>query len=157
MKKEETKETVEEVDNLNSKENSESQVIEQEIDWKDKYIRLYAEFENYKKRSLRDKEDIKSNAITKTIEVVLDLNDDLNLSKKSITDSTTLDGINLIIDKVSTSLSKIGIEEIPTDEYNIDLHEVISVVGDGKKIIDVLSKGYTLYGTPFKYPKVVLA
>jgi len=50
-----------------------------------------------------------------------------------------------------------GIESIQTDKYDSDIHEVISIINpNGTNIIDVISKGYSLNGKPFRYPKVIL-
>lgn len=122
----------------------------------DRYIRLYAEFDNYKKRTLSEKEKLKNKITTDSIEPMLNLYDELTLSLKSITDSQTVMGINLMLSKVEKSLKTMGIEEIQTDVYDSDLHEVISVIGDNKNIIDVVSKGYTINGNIFKHPKIVL-
>ena len=68
------------------------------------------------------------------------------------------EGLNLILDKVSKYLKLQGIEEIQTDEYDSDLHEVISIIETGEsKIIDIVSKGYKINGKPFRYPKIILS
>ena len=68
------------------------------------------------------------------------------------------EGLNLILNKVHTSLKSQGIEEIQTDEYDSDLHEVISIIETGEsKIIDIVSKGYKINGKPFRYPKIILS
>jgi molecular chaperone GrpE (heat shock protein) len=86
---------------------------------------------------------------------ILDLDNDLHIAKKSIGDS---EGINIILNKVQNFLKTQGIEEIQTDIYDSDLHEVISMLETGEeKIIDVVSKGYSINGKPFRYPKVILS
>jgi molecular chaperone GrpE (heat shock protein) len=83
------------------------------------------------------------------------MDNDLNFALKSNGDS---DGINLIISKLDTFLKSQGIETIQTETYDEELHEVISVIpGESEKIIDVVSKGYTLNGKPFRYPKIILS
>jgi molecular chaperone GrpE (heat shock protein) len=65
--------------------------------------------------------------------------------------------MTLILSKLDTFLKSQGIENIQTDEYDEDLHEVISVIpSDEVKVFDVVSKGYTLNGKPFRYPKIIL-
>ncbi len=121
----------------------------------DSYLRLYAEFENYKKRVQKEKEDLVLNTKTKMLNSILDLDNDLHIAKKNIQDS---DGLNIIMNKVSNFLKTQGIEEIPTDSYDSDLHEVVSVLETGEeKIIDVVSKGYSINGKPFRYPKIILS
>lgn len=123
----------------------------------DKYIRLAAEFENFKRRVQKEKEELVTSTKVKTLTALLDMDNDFNHAKKAIKNPDVIDGINVIHSKLSRFLSSQGIDEIQVEEYDEDLHEVISIVpGDTTKIIDVVSKGYTLNGKPFRYPKIVL-
>ena len=64
----------------------------------------------------------------------------------------------MILNKVHTFLKSQGIEEIQTESYDSDLHEVVSVLETGEeKVIDVVSKGYSINGKPFRYPKIILS
>ena len=129
--------------------------VEEMEDWKDKYYRLYADFDNYKRRAQKEKEDLILDTKTKSLSTILDLDNDLYIAKKNMPDS---EGLNLILNKVQTSLKSHGIEEIQTDEYDSDLHEVISIIETGEsKIIDIVSKGYKINGKPFRYPKIILS
>ena len=130
-------------------------VAEEMEDWKDKYYRLYADFDNNKRRAQKEKEDLILDTKTKSLSTILDLDNDLYIAKKNMPDS---EGLNLILNKVHTSLKSQGIEEIQTDEYDSDLHEVISIIETGEsKIIDIVSKGYKINGKPFRYPKIILS
>ena len=121
----------------------------------DKFLRKCAEFENYKRRVQKEKEDLVLNTKTKMLSAVLDMDNDLALALKSMDEVGA--GILLIVQKLETFLKSQGIEPIQTDTYDEDLHEVISVLETGEnKIIDVVTKGYSLNGKPFRYPKVVL-
>jgi molecular chaperone GrpE len=136
-------------------ENLEVSLNDKLIESENKYIRLYADFENYKKRSKKEKEDLITNTKIKLLQSILDMDNDLNFAIKSNGDSN---GINLIISKLDTFLKSQGIETIQTETYDEELHEVISVIpGESEKIIDVVSKGYTLNGKPFRYPKIILS
>ena len=85
---------------------------------------------------------------------ILDLDSDLSIAVKSSKDP---EGLRLIMSKLEKFLSNQGVESIQTETYDSDLHEVISVMEIGEeKIIDVVSKGYTLNGNPFRYPKIIL-
>jgi molecular chaperone GrpE len=120
----------------------------------DSYLRLFAEFDNYKKRVSKEKEDLVSNTKVKMLQSILDMDNDLHFALKNSSDDS---GVQLIAQKIETFLKSQGIETIQTEEYDEDLHEVISVLEVGEsKIIDVASKGYTLNGKPFRYPKIVL-
>lgn len=123
----------------------------------DKYIRLAAEFENFKRRVQKEKEELVTATKVRTLTALLDMDNDFNHAKKAIKNPDAIEGINVIHSKLTTFLSSQGISEIQVEEYDEDLHEVISVLpGNETKIIDVVSKGYTLNGKPFRYPKIVL-
>lgn len=120
----------------------------------DRYLRLFAEFENYKKRVQKEKEEIKMSTKTSMISSILELDSDLSLAVKSRKND---EGLNLIMSKLEKFLSNQGIETIQTDIYDEDIHEVISVLEIGEeKIVDVVSKGYSLNGKPFRFPKIIL-
>jgi len=124
----------------------------------DKYIRLFADFENYKKRVTKEKEEIKNNTKVSMLTSILEIDNDLSIAVKNIKDPSTKKGVKLIINKLDTFLKSHGIESIQTKKYDEDLHEVVSVINNGEeKIVDVISKGYTLNGKPFKYPKIILS
>ena len=119
----------------------------------DKYIRLLAEFDNYKKRVTKEKEDIRNNTKSMMISSILDLDSDLSLAKKQIKD----DGIDLIMSKLEKFLNSQGIQSIQTTNYDSDIHEVVSMINqNSKNIIDVVSKGYILDGKVIRFPKVIL-
>jgi len=150
-------EAVEEKDVLITEEKTsytpeEVDVIKQELN--DKYLRLFAEFDNFKRRTQKEKEDIRMNTKTMMLTSILDLDSDLSIAVKQSKDP---EGIQLIMNKLDKFLSNIGVESIQTDTYDVDLHEVISVLEIGEdKIVDVVSKGYTMNGTPFRFPKIIL-
>lgn len=121
-----------------------------------KYMLLYADFENYKKRVVKEKEELRNNTKVSMLTAVLDIDNDIALAIKNIKDDAAREGVQLMANKLDTFLKNQGIETIQTETYDEELHEVITVLGDGKNVIDVISKGYTLAGKPFRYPKVVL-
>jgi molecular chaperone GrpE len=123
----------------------------------DKYVRLFADFDNYKKRVQKEKEDIKNNTKISMITSILDMDNDIAIAIKNIKDEVTREGVELIAQKLERFLKNQGIESIQTETYDDELHEVISVITTGKnEIIDVVSKGYMLNGKPFRHPKIVI-
>lgn len=121
----------------------------------DKFLRLAAEFENYKKRVKKEKEDLVLSTKTKVLSSVLDMDSEINLAINSM--KVEDEGLLLIAQKLENYLKSQGIESIQTDLYDEELHEVISVINIGEhKIVDVVSKGYIIDGKPFRYPKIVL-
>ena len=131
--------------------------VEQKLqESEDRFLRLYADFENYKRRVQKEKEELVLNTKTKMLSAVLDMDSDITIAVKSM--DKVDKGLLLIAQKLETFLKNQGIETIQTDTYDEDLHEVISVLETGEnKIIDVVTKGYTLNGKPFRYPKIVLS
>lgn len=122
-----------------------------------KYMLLYADFENYKRRVQKDKEELKNNTKVSMITSILDMDNDIALAIKNIKDEGAKEGVQLIANKIETFLKGQGIEPIQTNTYDEDLHEVISILPIGeKKVVDVVSKGYTIDGKPFRYPKIIL-
>jgi molecular chaperone GrpE len=123
----------------------------------DKYVRLFAEFDNYKKRVQKEIVDIKNNTKVSMITSILDMDNDISIAVKNIKDEVTREGVELIAQKLERFLKSQGIETIQTETYDDELHEVISVVPTGKtEVIDVVSKGYMLNGKPFRHPKIVI-
>lgn len=150
----ENKEEIEIKEFVEKNEYTSEEVEQIKSELNDKYLRLFAEFENYKRRVAKEKDDLRVNTKTMMLTAILDLDSDLSIAVKSSKDS---DGLRLIMSKLDKFLSNQGVESIQTNTYDADLHEVISVLEIGEeKIIDVVSKGYSINGKPFRFPKVIL-
>lgn len=155
MSEEEKQIEVKETENVETTEVKQPTLEEKLAESNDKYLRLAAEFENYKRRVQKDKEELVSNTKIKMIQSILDIDNDLNFAIKSSGEIS--DGVKLIVSKIDSFLKSQGIETIQTEQYDEDLHEVISVIpSDETKVVDVVGKGYTLNGKPFRYPKIIL-
>ncbi len=136
----------------------EKDLVEKLAEAEEKYVRLYAEFENYKRRVQKEKEEIKFNTKVGMVTPILDMDNDVAIAIKNIKDESAREGVQLIAQKLEKFLKSQGIESIQTETYDDELHEVISVVPTGKtEIIDVVSKGYMLNGKPFRHPKIVIS
>ncbi len=166
---EETKET-------SSKESEQTEQPQEEADpltvaqqeaeqWKDKYIRLVAEFDNYKKRTLKEKSELILNGSEKTIGAVLPVLDDFERAIADKTDDPVAikEGFTLIYKKFFEALEKLGVKKIETDnaDFNVDYHEAIAMVpgmGDDKKgkVIDCVQTGYTLNDKVIRHAKVAV-
>ena len=151
--------TTENVD-INVEDNSQLEIESLKKDLEtsnNKYMLLYADFENYKRRVIKEKDELKNNTKVSMITSILDMDNDISLAIKNIKDKSAREGVQLIANKVETFLKNQGIEVIQTETYDEDLHEVISILPIGeKKVIDVVSKGYKIDGKPFRYPKIIL-
>jgi molecular chaperone GrpE len=129
-----------------------------DLDWKDMYLRLYADFDNHKKRNIKEKEELRKSTKMETLSSVLELDNDLHLATKFIKDSKSLEAVKVITDKLQKYLKSQGIEEIQTKTYDEDLHEVVSVLDTGTpSVVDVVSKGYLMNGSVVKYPKIIIS
>ena len=134
---------------------------------KDKYLRLFAEFENYKKRTGRERIELFKTAGEDVVKAVLPVLDDFDRALKEFSEDLQdphVQGMMLISNKLKENLKQKGLEvsqTIPGDVFNADNHEAVTQIpaptDDMKgKIIDVLEKGYTLGGKIIRYPKVVI-
>ena len=134
---------------------------------KDKYLRLYAEFDNYRKRTLREREELIKTAAESAIKSMLSTLDDferaIKAAKSSSEDNSLLEGIQLIYDKMFKTLEQQGLKVMESDgeEFNPDLHEALTKVPvpseDLKgKVIETIEKGYYLRDKIIRYAKVVV-
>ena len=133
----------------------------------DRYLRLMAEFDNYRKRTLKEKMDLTKYAEEDVIKGILPVVDNMERAIKSLESATDLnavkEGIDLIYKKFMEFLEKRGIKEIEAlnKELDTDLHEAVTKFAapsdDLKgKIIDVIEKGYYLHDKVIRYAKVVV-
>lgn len=133
--------------------------------WKDKYIRLVAEFENYKKRTLKEKSELIFNGSEKTVAAILPILDDFERATADKTEDPQAikEGFELIYKKFLKALETLGVNKIETDnaDFNVDYHEAIAMVpgmGDDKKgkVIDCVQTGYTLNDKVIRHAKVAV-
>lgn len=134
---------------------------------RDKYLRLSAEFDNYRKRTLREKSDILKFGSEEVLKDLLPVVDDLDRALKAIETANDInavkDGLSLIVAKFNEFLKSKGVKEIDAvgQELNTDLHEAITKfpVQDETqkgKIVDVVQKGYMLHDKVMRFSKVVV-
>ena len=133
--------------------------------WKDKYIRLVAEFDNYKKRTLKEKSELILNGSEKTVAAILPILDDFERASADKTEDPQAikEGYELIYKKFLKALETLGVNKIETDnaDFNVDYHEAIAMVpgmGDDKKgkVIDCVQTGYTLNDKVIRHAKVAV-
>ncbi|MDP4267874.1 MAG: nucleotide exchange factor GrpE [Bacteroidota bacterium] len=133
----------------------------------DKYLRLYSEYDNYRKRTVKEKHELFKTAASDILFSLLPVLDDFNHASKVINDAQDIDslkeGFNLIQNKFKDFLTSKGVEEINSinETFDTDLHEAITNIPapseDMKgKIIDEVQKGYKLNGKVIRYAKVVV-
>jgi molecular chaperone GrpE len=133
---------------------------------KDRYLRLFAEFENYKRRTNKERIELFKTAGEEVIQALLPILDDFDralVELKKSKDTDSFSGVELISNKFRETLRSKGLEVIAVksgDTFDADLHEAVTQIpapsDDLKgKIIDVIEKGYTLGDKIIRYPKVV--
>jgi len=155
---------------LDIKIGSEEKVVELQLkieELNDKYLRLYSEFDNFRKRTAKEKIELFQTGGENVFSTLLPLVDDFERAIKSnvdITDATIIsDGVNLIYNKFKSTLSNKGLEVMKTvgEPFNTDLHEAITNIPAPKeelkgKVIEELEKGYILNGKVIRFAKVVI-
>ncbi|MFC2515489.1 MAG: nucleotide exchange factor GrpE [Prevotella sp.] len=134
---------------------------------KDKYLRTVAEFENFKRRTLKEKTELILNGGEKTITAILPIIDDMeraieNVHKQACVDAVE-EGWELIYKKLLSTLEGMGVKKIEVDgkDFDVDFHEAVAMVpgmGDDKKgkIIDCVQTGYTLNDKVIRHAKVAV-
>lgn len=134
---------------------------------KDKFMRLFAEFENYKKRTNKERLELFKTAGQDVIQSLLPVLDDFDRAYAEISktgDKDLLKGVELIKNKLNNTLKTKGLEPVELsagDDFNADIHEAITQIPapseDLKgKIVDVVEKGYKLGERVIRFPKVVI-
>lgn len=133
---------------------------------KDKFLRLFAEFENYKKRTGKERMDLFKTANQEMMSAMLPILDDFDRAQAEISkakDKNLSKGIELIHSKFRETLKAKGLKEMEVkvgDTFNADIHEAITQIPAPKdklkgKIVDVVEKGYKLGERIIRFPKVV--
>ena len=133
---------------------------------KDRYIRLYAEFENYKKRTAKEKMEFFQYANQDMMTSMLAVLDDFERALIEIAkngNEADLQGVELIYQKFKSKLYEKGLKDIEVkagDDFNVDFHEAITQIPSPSpelkgKIVDVIETGYTLYDKVIRFTKVV--
>lgn len=134
--------------------------------WRDKYMRLQAEFDNYRKRTLREKMDLVASGGADVLKNMLAVLDDMYravaASEKSEDIDALREGEKLVLQKFEEALKQKNVTEIKAvgEEFNADYHEAVARFAAGDemkgKVIDVVQRGYMLGDKVLRYAKVVV-
>lgn len=159
-------------DTVKDEKESEKKSAEEELtaklaEMQDRYLRLSAEFDNYRKRNLREKMEMTKSAGESVILKIIPVIDDFDRALLSMADTNDVNavkaGIELIYNKFSEFLKQSGVKEIESlkQEFNSDLHEAVTKIPAPDeslkgKVIDVIQKGYSLNDKIIRFPKVVV-
>lgn len=133
---------------------------------KDKFLRLFAEFENYKKRTSKERIELFKTAGQEVLQAMLPVLDDFDRAWTQISkseDEALVKGVELIHEKLKTTLISKGLEEVEIkqgDAFNADFAEAITQIPAGDdlkgKVVDIVEKGYKLGDKIIRFPKVVI-
>ena len=134
---------------------------------KDKHLRLFAEFENYKRRTSKERMELFKTANQEVLQAILPVLDDFDRALIEISkseDENLLKGVTLIHEKLKNTLTSKGLEEVEVkagDAFDADFAEAITQIPAPSdkmkgKIVDVLEKGYKLGDKIIRFPKVVI-
>ncbi len=156
-----------------AEEKSAEQLLEEKLekaekelaDMKDQYLRKAAEFENYRKRTLKEKGELATYGAENAVKAILPVLDDFEraMADKSDDVKSVRDGMQLIFNKFVKALKSLGVEKIDTadKDFDVDFHEAIAMVpgmGDDKKgkVIDCVQTGYKLNDKVIRHAKVAV-
>lgn len=157
----------EETNSMNDSEKQISELKAKADEVNDKYLRLYSEFDNFRKRTAKEKIELMQSAGEDIFKSILPVLDDFERAIKSNSETLDIkavnDGVNLIFNKFKSTLTQKGLVEMNTlgETFNADIHEAITNIpapsDDLKgKVVDELEKGYSLNGKIIRFAKVVI-
>lgn len=176
----ETEETIEEVEEVeaveepqvieedNSSKLSDKERLEKELgEMKDKYLRIFAEFDNYRKRTIKERQDMiklaSRDALSAILPAVNDFERAIRIAKDESSDEQVSEGIVLVYNKLFKALEQQGIKKMVTDgqDFDPELHEALTKIPAPSeelkgKIIDTIEKGYYLNDKIIHHAKVVV-
>lgn len=169
VQQEEVKETAPQVEEEKEpvEEKKEPTTEEKLAELQDRYLRLSAEYDNFRKRTLKEKIDLQKSANERLLEALLPVADDFDRALQSVDGAKDIEalkeGFNLIFGKFSGFLDQHGVKEIEAvkKEFDTDLHEAITKIPAPSKklkgkVVDVIQKGYYLNEKVLRYSKVVI-
>ena len=167
----------EELENQDKEEDGEEEVEEEPkkepsteeklAELQDRYLRLSAEYDNFRKRTLKEKIDLQKSANAQLLEAILPVADDFDRAMQSVDEAKDVEavkeGMKLIVEKFSSFLKQQGVKEIEAvnKEFDTDLHEAITKIPATSKkqkgkVVDVIQKGYFLNDRVLRFSKVVI-
>lgn len=161
-----SQDNTESTDNQSDENNAEAKLMQERDELRDKYLRLMAEFDNFKKRNIRERMDLMNTAARDTMTALLPVLDDFdraqNLSPEQKSSPAFQEGIELVYHKLFSILHQRGLEPMESTglPFDPELHsavtEITAPTEDMKgKVVDTIERGYTLKGKIIRHAKVV--
>lgn len=145
----------------------EIKIVEENVDFKDRYIRLSADFDNYRKRTLKEKADLIKSAsevvLTKLLPLIDDLERAVKAAEETKEENATLEGVNLVYSKFQEFLKSQGVKKVEAlhKDFDPEIHEAITKFPAPEeklkgKVLDVIESGYLLNDKIIRFAKVVV-
>lgn len=130
-------------------------------DQQDKYLRLAAEYDNFRRRSQKEKEGIYADAYTDALKALLPVADNLELAVKYSEGDKVVEGVKMTLNQLAAALEKMGVEVIPTETFDPTVHNAVMHIEDEQygegAIVDVLQKGYRKGDKIIRFAMVTVA
>ena len=153
---------VENSEDIPAASSKETDLAAEVADYKDKYLRLYSEFENYRRRTSKERLELINTANSGLMEALIPIADDFDRALKAGTEGA-VEGVELIFNKFKSTLENKGLKKMDTikgDEFDEDFHEAITQVPApdetlAGKIVDIVEPGYFIGDKVIRFAKVV--
>lgn len=161
MSKEQQNETTEELENEAACEEDDkvAELEAKNAELNDKYLRVVAEYDNFRKRCIKEKDEIYSNAYIDAIKSILPIIDDMERAQAY--EGGVSEGVNMIISSMKKALEKMGVTEIDTKTFDPNFHNAIMHIEDESygenEIVEVFQKGYKYHDKVVRYAMVKVA
>lgn len=131
------------------------------LEEQDKYLRVLAEYDNFRKRTVKERDSIYSDAYIDCVKQLLPVIDNIDRVTTLEADASFMDGLKLIVNSVHQTLEKMGVTEIETKTFDPNLHNAVMHIDDEAygegEIVEVFQKGYALKDRVIRYAMVKVA
>ena len=130
-------------------------------DLNDKYLRVVAEYDNFRKRSLKERDSIYTDAYVDAVKEILPIVDNMERAEAYLNDDASSEGVKMIMNSIHQALTKMGVSEIETKTFDPNCHNAVMHIDDENygenEIVEVFQKGYMLKGKVIRYAMVKVA
>ena len=130
-------------------------------DLNDKYLRVVAEYDNFRKRSLKERDGIYADAYIDAVKEILPIADNMERAEAYLTDDASSEGVKMIMNSIHQALAKMGVTEIETKTFDPNCHNAVMHIDDENygenEIVEVFQKGYKKGDKVIRYAMVKVA
>ncbi len=130
-------------------------------DLNDKYLRVVAEYDNFRKRTIKERDGIYNDAYVDAVKQILPIVDNMERAEAYMSDDGASEGVKMIMNAIHTTLEKMGVTEIETKAFDPNYHNAVMHVDDDSleegTIVEVFQKGYKLKDRVIRYAMVKVA